>query len=266
MKNLSEIYEGIKDKFYKRSKIDIEPATVLDCYFLASSDMIEKAYQEIEKNKNPHLYTNLKGENIDELGIIVGLQRKTDESDKNYLYRVLNWNVANKASNLTAIENSLMDMTNASYATYVPLAFGCSTAAVFIIAKNNTESGRKLAIEETKERLKGVVSPTTYIEYIVPTPIAVKLILYLKADASDKENIKNNITEKIMKYVNGIAPGEYLELGKINSIGIKEPNVSYFNASHLTINNQETSEVAILQTIKEKFLLIEDNIEWIEVN
>ncbi len=154
MKTMQEIYQNIRNKFFKDTSIDVERGSTIDYYILATSDMISDAHKEIEKNKTPHIYSSLKGEQLDDAAVLVGLTRRPDESDRNFLYRILNWNVSNKASNLTAIETALMDMQFCSHVTYVPHTFGCGTSAAYIIPKNMNEEGKELAIEETKKRLK----------------------------------------------------------------------------------------------------------------
>lgn len=265
MKSLQDIYDGIRKKFYDKTSIDVQKGTAIDYFILSSSEMIKEAHQEIEDNKTPHLYTSLSGKNIDELGILCGITRRTDESDKNYLYRVMNWNASNKSSNMTAIESALMDMTYCSNASYIPHAFGCGTAAVYVIPKKMDETGEDNAIAEVKVRLKDVVSPSTYVEYIIPTVVPIKLTCLIKTNSADLDTIKNNISSKVVKYINGIAPGTHLEIGEINKIGISEPNVTYFNVAHFIINGQETGDISALQKIESKFLISESDIEWTEV-
>lgn len=265
MKTKNEVYSGIVNDFYKHTNIDIEQGSVLDSYVLASAGMIEDAHQEIEDNKTPHIYTSLSGGRIDDAAVLVGLTRRAEESDKSFLYRFMNWNISNKSSNSTAIETALMDMTYCSNAKHIPMAFGCGTAAIYIIPKTMDEQGIKLAIAETKERLKGVTSPSSHIEYIIPDLRPIKLTLLIKSTASDLETLKANISEKIVTYVNGIAPGEYLEVGKINNIGRDDNNVTFFNTGHLFVDGKETGEVSILQKVKSKFLMSAEDIIWLEV-
>lgn len=265
MKSMQEIYQELRDKFLDKTGIDVERGSVIDYYILSTSDMLSKAHKEIEDNKTPHIYTSLKGEQLDDMAILCGLTRRVDESDRNFLYRILNWNTSNKASNATAIETALMDMDFCSNVTYVPHAFGCGTAAAYIIPKNISDEGNNLAIEETKERLKEVTSPSSYIEYIIPKIVPIKIRAIIKAEASDINTIKKNIAEKIIKYINGIAPGDNLEIGTINRIGIDEANVTYFNIGNIFVDGKETGSVSILQKVESKFIISEKDIVWLEV-
>lgn len=265
MKSLQEIYNDIKSRFFKDTGIDIERGTAIDYFVLASSDMIAEAHQVIEDNKTPHIYSSLSGTRIDDMGILCGVTRKADESDKNFLYRLINWNVSNKAANNTAIETALMNLKNSSNVTYVPHAFGCGTAAAYIIPHIMDETNIELATNEVKSVLADVVSPSTYIEYIVPILREVRITCSFKAIAADKEAIKSNISSKIVSYVNGIAPGDNLEIGHINKIGIEEPNVQYFNVTSLNIDGKEIGEVSVLQKVESKFITTEDSIIWVEV-
>lgn len=265
MKTLDEIYNDLKKDFYKNTDIDIEEGTVIDYYNLSVSSMIEKTYEEIENNKTPHIYSSLSGDKLDNIGILCGIARRPNESDKNYSYRILNWNVSNKAANTTSIETALMDLEYASHVTYIPFVFGCGTAAAYIIPKNMNNDIKTLAVQEAKSRLSKVISPSTYIEYIIPKIRKIDLVLLIKSELSDLLTIKELIANDIIKYINNIAPGDYLQIGEINRIGINELNVNYFSVGHLFINDEETGIVSSLQKVESKFLISKENITWLEV-
>lgn len=265
MKSLQEIYSDIRSKFYKSTGIDVERGTTIDYFMLASAEMLEQAHKEIEDNKTPHVFSNLSGSRIDDMAMLCGLTRKADESDRNFLYRLLKWNISNKASNLTAIETALMDLNNCSHVTYVPHTFGCGTATAYIIPKSMDDVTKELAIAETKSALSEVVSPSTFVEYMIPEIREVRMTCLYKATALDKSAIQKNISNKIIEYVNGVEPGQCLEVGYINRIGITEPNVEYFNIANLSINGEEIGDVSILQKVDSKLITSADNMIWMEV-
>lgn len=259
MKTLTEIYESIISKFKKKTNLDVYKGSVLDKYTVSISDSLEDVYQEIENNKNPHIYTSLSGSNIDSLGILVGCPRRENEDDSSYLYRVINWNTSNQCGNGTAIETSLMNLTYASNAQYVPYTQGVATATVYVIPKSLDKNTIDAAINEVQERLVNVVSSTTYVDILVPEILKVSIIAYLSV-YKDEENVKANISEKFKEYINNIATGDYLEVGQLNKIGFNETNASYFSVSSVMINNEELADLKIVQTMDKKFVF--DNIVW----
>lgn len=257
MKTLDQIYKSIKETYYNRTKLEIAEGSVIDNFVNSVSDGIEEVYETIENNKNPHLFTKLQGSDIDSMGMLVGCARRPDEDDQTYLYRMVNWNTSNQASNSTAVETALTSMTYASNVTYVPLTQGVGTATAYIIPKKLENSD--LAIAETKQRLEDVISIGTYVDYVVPTLLPVKLVVYISA-SRDLDNVKANITNKIEEYINNIAPGDKLEIGAINKIGVNETNVDYFSLTQMYINNKEYQDISIIQKLEEKFLF--DEIIW----
>lgn len=259
MKSIETIYKSIKESFFNRTKLEIAEGSVIDNYTNSVSAGIMDAYEEIEKNKNPHIFTKLKGSDIDSMGILVGCARRSEEDDKTYLYRMINWNTSNQASNSTSIDAALTNLTYSSNVTYVPFTQGVGTATAFIIPKTLDEQTRELAIEEVKDRLSLVVSKSSYIEYLIPIVIPVRLVIYASID-KDTDNVKDNINKKVQEYINNIAPGDKLEIGKVNRLGINEPNVSYFSISQVYINNDEYQEITVLQKLEEKFVF--DEIIW----
>lgn len=265
LKTLSEIYENIHKRFTDRSKLEITPGTTIDLYVLAASDAIKDAHQEIEDSKNPHIYTKLSGSDLDSTGLLVQCPRLPNEPDSTYKYRLMNWTGSNEASNIIAIENALINMTYASYVTYLPYTEGVGTATAYIIPKSYDNGVPDKAMAETKQRLSSVTSPSAYINYVIPDAAAVKVIAYVGSESGDLNLIKENIKSKVAEYVNGIAVGSYLSLGDINKIGVNEVNVNYFNTVQLFVNNEEITGLKVLQKIHSK-LLLEDIIWWTAVS
>lgn len=259
MKTLSEIYNSIVSSFKKKTNLDIYSGSVIDKYTVSVSAGLQAAYQEIENNKNPHIYTHLSGSDIDSVGILVGCARLENESDSNYLYRTINWNKSNQTGNSTAIDTALTDMTYASSVTYVAYTHGVATATAYIIPKKLDEETIEAAIEETKTRLKDVVSKTSYVDYVVPKILKVQVIAYMSV-YKDEENVKTNINNKFESYINNLAPGDLFEVGQLNKIGTDESNVSYFSVSSVIINGVELQSLNSVQKLEEKFVF--DQITW----
>lgn len=262
MKTYNEIYNKIKNSFKKRTKLDIAEGTALDSFTLAAASGIKDAYDEIENNKTPHIYTSLKGRDLDGFGLLVGCTRKAAETDEDYLYRLVRWNKDNQTSNLTAIENALLGLKYANTCKYIPLTCGVGTGSIYIIPKDLSEETCAKAIQEVKEKIRKVSSAQAYIEYVIPEVLDVNIHAYIKV-SRDIENAKVNIRESIKDYINNIKPGEYFKIGEINKIGINTNNVDYFMVSNVIINNEEVFETEIIQKLEEK--LIFNSIIWNEV-
>lgn len=257
MKTIEDIYTSIKNSFYDRTKLEIAEGSVIDNYTNSVSVGLMEAYKEIEKNKNPHIFTKLEGSDIDSMGILVGCARRANEDDRTYLYRMINWNTANQTANATAIEAALTTLDYSSHVDYVPYTHGVGTATAYIIPKDLEKSD--LAIKEVQDRLKKVTSQGSYVECVIPNMKPVKLVVYMSIDR-DEDNIKRNLQDKIREYINNIAPGNKLEIGHINKIGINETNVNYFSVSQMYIDNEEYQEIFAIQKLEDKFLF--DEIVW----
>jgi hypothetical protein len=141
----------------------------------------------------------------------------------------------------------------------VPYTHGAATATAYITPKSLDDVTIANAIAETKSRLKDVVSKTSYVEYIVPTILKVEIIAYMSV-YKDEDNIKTNINSKFKDYINNLAPGQSLEVGKLNKIGTDEVNVSYFSISSVIINGVELQDLNIVQKLESKFVY--DNTTW----
>lgn len=259
MKNAEEAYTSLKSNLETRLNDSIQTGSVIDIYNKVIADECQDMYQYIEDNKNPYLFTNTYGKDLDSLGYWVNLERLTDESDEQYKYRLKEWVLQAEASNTKAIENSLLNTTYASNIQYVPYTHGSGTATCYIIPKEYEDENISLALQEAYDLLKDTVSPSLYVEYIVPTIRAIAFNCFVSI-SGDETTIKNNIAKKIQDYVNGIAPGEYLQLGNIIKLGINEPGVDYFNIINYTVDEQSYSDTKIIQELETKFLF--DEIVW----
>lgn len=261
MKTFSDIYKDIKNRFKKRANIDITDGTVIDSILLASSEALAEAYQEIEDSKNPHIYTNLRGTNIDKMGLLINCPRYPNESDDSYLYRCMNWTLINESSNARAIESALSNLKESSNAQYVPYTEGTGTATVFIIPNVYGDAEKEKAIAEVKNRLKSVISPDSYITYKICRELPVEIFVYASFEKGvDEKAVKNNLQVKIKDYINKIAIGDPLSYGMINKLGTQEKGVDFFNTTHIKIDGELLSELNTIQTIETKFLF--SKINW----
>ena len=260
MRTIDEIHSSITNKLKEKVNDDIRTGSLIDIYNNVIADEIHTMYDEIENAKNPHLFTNTHGDELDSLGYWVTLPRKDNESDEDYKYRLKDWELSNEASNTTAIANALLDLTYASNVDYVPNTHGSGTATCYIIPTSYDDSIITSALKETEERIKSIVSPSLYVEYIVPSIRAVKLSCFLQASGSDENLIKNNIITAIKAYINAIAPGSYIKTGDMIKLGLAVDGVEYFNIMEIFIDNEPVSDLNVIQELETKFLF--DTIEW----
>lgn len=261
---LSEIYDNLKDGFYKKTNIDIKKGSVIDMFFSAISDQFYNIYETIEKNKKPYLFTQQEGEELDDTGRFVGCLRLENESDDNYLYRLMSWNLNHASCNATAINNKCKELVYSTGQNYVAYTKGIGTATIYLIPLSYSEEDIELAINEAVEKVSTVINPSSRVEFTVPTPINIKLVAYLDVKTgTDIDSVKLEITTKIKDYINSIAPGEYMYLGEINKLGLNVDNVEYFNIVQVYKDNEEATDFEILQTTVAKFLF--DQIIWWDV-
>lgn len=261
---LNEIYNSLKNKFYNKTKIDIQKGSVIDMFFSSISDQFLNIYETIEENKKPYLFTKQTGEELDNTGIFIGCPRLEDESDENYLYRLMSWNLNHASCNATSINNKCKELQYSKAANYVSYTKGIGTGTIYLIPLSYSEEDIKLAINEAVEKVSIVINPSSRVEFKVPQPINIQLVAYLDVKNSiDRDSVKLQITEKVKEYINSIAPGEYMYLGKINELGLSIDGVEYFNIVQVYKDDEEATDFEILQTTVAKFLF--DQIIWWDV-
>ena len=261
IKTFSEIYESIKSRLYKKTNIDIEKGSVIDMFVSSVSDELQDAHQTIEDNKKPYLFTTQEGEELDSTGYFVSCPRYEDESDENYFYRLVRWNANNATCNATSIDNACKALEYSNAANYVPHTNGIGTATIYLIPLSYSEEDKMLCLREAQEKVSLVINPSSRVEFKVPEPRKVRLVVYLDvAEGADIALLKAEIVKNIKEYINGINPGDKLYLGQINKIGLAPKEVEYFNVVQVYINEDEATDFEILQVVEAKFLF--DEIIW----
>ena len=260
MKTAEEVRSDILTRFETRISDSIEEGTMIDLFTTVIGSVDEDIYEEIDRNRTPHIWSSLEGQQLDDTGTMLNISRKVGESDANYRYRIMNWVLTNEASNLTAITNALLLPTYASNIEFRPKVYGCGTAVCYVIPKEYTTEYISNSLSEARSIVESVASPSLYVEYIVPQIRGVKLQVYMSSETGDTETIKNNIETNVLEYINNLPPYSYLQVGQINRIGLSESRVDYFNVMSVMIDGVVTDEIAILQDIETKLLY--DEIIW----
>ena len=259
VKSKIKIYEDIKNRF--EVKTGETTGSVLDMFSMSVAQTDEEIYQEIEKNKTPHVWTYLSGGTLDATGLWVNCPRDVGENDSSYRYRLMQWMLKNEACNNTAIKVALLNPVYASNIEFVSLTNGCGTGTCYVLPRRYTEENIKASLEEARTRISKIASPTIYVDYIIPEIKSISFEIYLKTSNGDETIIKEQLTSKIKEYVNTVPPKEYLEIGRINKIGTNLSQVDYFNVLSLIVNGEQLNKIKILQEIETKFIF--DNIIWI---
>jgi uncharacterized phage protein gp47/JayE len=261
MKTMNEIHTSLNNKMESNLHGAIKRGSMLDLFNYSMSDEMEEMYEEIERAKNPHLFTNISGDELDDLGRWTNLTRRDNEDDNTYKYRLKDHEYDAEASNTIAISNALLTPQYARNIDYVPNTHGCGTGTCYIIPTTYEEDAIESALKEAKERIESIVSPSLYVEYIIPTIRAVKLNCFLQTTAGmDINAIKADIEALVLDYINDLAPRQYLKVGDIVRIGLNVTGVEYFNVMALLINEEPSSDLSIVQELETK--LMYDEIIW----
>lgn len=260
MKEAAEIHTSLIRRLEENLRDTVKEGSMLDMFAYSVAQEDEGLYQAIEDAKNPHLFTNTWGEDLDSLGFWVNLPRMENEDDNTYKFRLKDWVFAAEASNTTAISNALLEPEYASNIDYVPMTHGCGTGTCYVIPKTYEDDVIIAALEEAAARIKTVVSPSLYVEYIVPKIRAVRLQCFLATEGVDPAQVQAEIAAKIKEYINGIAPGDFLKVGTLLRLGLAVTGTEYFNVVTMLIDEEPATELEVVQELETKFLF--DEISW----
>lgn len=263
VKSSETIHDEIKKRFEKRMNDSFEDNSMMDLFTIAISDEFESVYDEIDRNRTPHVWTSLEGEQLDKAGAGLNCPREVGESDVSYKYRLLNWNLSNEAGNDTAIKTALLNPKWARDIEYIPFTDGCGTATCYVLPKHYTREYIENSLKEASDIIARKGNPGTFVKYVVPRVLGVRLQVVLQAkEGADVELLKARLGEKIAEYVNSVPPKSYLETGEIDRLAYSEDEVLSFNLVGLSIDNSYTTQRSVLQGLNTKMLF--DEIDWEE--
>lgn len=248
---MKKTYASLKAKIQNLLGATIQPHTVIDQFIYGASEAIDEAYNEIEANKTPHIYTGLKGSRIDGLGMLIGCARYENETDRSYLTRCMAHHTSHQASNVTAILTALTNLEYVSNVSYTPFTQGVGTATIHFIPKHydNVE----LAKKEIAKRIANVVAPDSYIKLEAAKPVAIKIIAYC-VFKEDTQYLRDEISKAVKNYINNIPIGDTLSYSAINLIALNIANVKHFNTIAIYVDDKRMHALERIQTIEEKFL------------
>lgn len=262
MRVASEIKTDIQSRFEKLVGQGIAKGTLIDLYNVAISKAMEDVYQTIEDNKNPHIWSTLSGIRLDDMGTMLNIARKTGELDETYRYRIMNWVLTNEASNETAISDALLSPEYSSNISFYPYTKGSGTATCYVIPRSYDDEIIEKALQEAADKVSKIASPALHVEYVIPTIRPVQLQIFISSGDGDLSLIKSNLEGQIKEYINALAPGEYLEAGVINRMGMEQSHVDYFNVMSIIIDETPIGSIKELQGVDTKMLF--DAISWTE--
>lgn len=262
-KTSDDAYKSLKTNFENRIGDSIQTGSVIDTYNKVIADECSEMYQYIEDSKNPYLFTRIYGDSLDDLSYWTQLTREDGESDEHFKYRLKDWVLSSEASNTTAIENSLLLTKVSSNIQYVPYTHGSGTGTCYVVPKHYDEENIRESLEEAERLLKDAISPSLYVEYIVPAMRGVKLNCFLST-SGDANTIKENIITSLQNHINSIEPGKYLNVGDLLKLGLNENGVEYFNIIDIYIDEEKLTDIRLIQELETKLLF--DEIIWSGTN
>ena len=260
MKTREEVHASLIGRLENKLQDTIKNGSMLDMVSYSIADETEEMYQEIEDAKNPHLFTNTSGEELDDLARWTNLERRDGEDDDTFKYRLKDWVYSAEASNTRAISNILLTPEHASNIEYVPDTHGCGTGTCYVLPSSYEDDVIQASLAEAEERIREIVSPALYVEYIVPSIRAVKLQCILSVSDVDANFVQHEIEDRVREYINSIAPRDFLKVGELIRIGLSVTGVEYFNVVTVLLNEEVSSDLAIVQELETKFLF--DEILW----
>ncbi len=259
LKTKEEIYNNIS-QFINGSSVQV--GSILDMFIQGVSRSIEKLHEKIDEYRNPHIYSRLEGEDLDDLGYFFDFPREPGEDDNTYKKRIFDWRQSMQKSNSTAIDNALLNLEHTSFAKHIPYTHGTGTGSIYIIPIEMTEGRKELAIQEAKDKIKNIVSEGYYLDFLIPETIPVDLAIDINTGESDSSFIQSEVISLMREYVNNIPPDSVMHIGDINRIGMEYPGVDYFQVIELRIDNRIMYGLEQKQALTKKFIL--NDITWIQ--
>ena len=197
-----------------------DPGAVAKLFLNIINKNVANSYKVLKVNHLRAFLSTSDGEALEAIGALLNCNRKTDEKDDAYKYRISKQVDFLASSNETAIRLAALSTDGVVNVVLKPYAMGSGTFTVIVIDKNGGASDALItAVEKSVAETVGygirfkIVSPTlTYIK--------LKIKLFMKDSVNDAkaQEVRYAVQLVLLDFFNGLAIGEDIAVDKITQI------------------------------------------------
>lgn len=186
--------------------------------------IVNEKLAEIHANMNTALMSTMishaNAEALDALGAIVNCERRLDEIDDNYRYRIVNQIHAAATANQSAIRMAALSVDGVKDIIIKKYIRGTGSFGVYLVTDEPTPSDAM--IQAVEAAILPVIAEGVRVEIfkpvLLPVEITIKVYIDKRASEADKKSILTNGTYELREYINSRNVGESIDIIDIKNL------------------------------------------------
>lgn len=204
-KNYDEMLNNAIDKLKRKTQLnDFSAGSVARSLLEVYIDEMDKLYDKLPLSVLMKFVSQASGPYLDEIGKLVNKERKDNESDDNFRYRIIHATEEYAKANQYAIKMPLLNIDGVYNVELKRFTRGTGSFDVYVVtddplgSEDIFEQAQEIIEEQEAFGIDGKVLKPDLVY------IDLDIIVTFNNNADDKSNIKNTIESKITKYLTNI--------------------------------------------------------------
>lgn len=247
------------DKLLNESGFSTTPGSIAKLFTDIINKNISNFYDTLTVNHMQSFVTTASGVYLDSIGTMLNCYRKEDEKDDDFRKRICHQTLSLSKANETAIRLAILSVENIEDVVLKKYSHGPGSLTIVPICKDITIN----KISEVEEAISDVVSCGEKV--IIKSPsykyikININLSISLSTDDVQKQNIKTEVRQAILKYINSLRIGEPIMINELTQrIMQVDDRIINYSCDSFSINNKKCLFINQGCRWDEKFLISPD--------
>lgn len=203
---------------------------------------LDTFYKALQVQHTQAFLSKATGDTIDLIGEIVSCQRATNELDDDYKYRISKQALTLERANETAIRLAVLSVSGVTDVIMKEYTHGTGSFSVYPVL-DDPYSWNVTLLNDVQAALKEARAYGTRAVILQPrlsyVELKARILFDKKASELDRVMIQNEATQTVRTYINGLKPGEKIEIHVIKDrVGTISPYVISTDIYQFLIQNK----------------------------
>ncbi len=243
--------EQLQEEALQRLQNTPGPGSVVRLLLAVVNSVLAEYYQRLDVIHMNSYVSTASGDFLDLLGEIVHCERRENEPDDEYRYRISQQALADATANRTAIRLAALSVDGVKDVILHEYALGTGSCAAYVVIDDLSQQDSILS--SVRENIAGVKAEGVRIEVLTPKliPVGLEMALIFKGSLLelDRQSLMSLAEQGATAYLNSLYPGDAVIIDDlvnyVISAGVfeseSESGIAEVQVLSLTRNGKEVS-------------------------
>lgn len=213
-KTLEQLQEEALQRLQNTPLRDSGPGSVVRLLLAVVNSVLAEYYQRLDVIHMNSYVSTASGDFLDLLGEIVHCERRENEPDDEYRYRISQQALADATANRTAIRLAALSVDGVKDVILHEYALGTGSCAVYVVIDDLSQQDTILS--SVKTNIDDVRASGVRVEVLTPklVPIGLKMALLFKSGTLelDRQSLASLAEQTVAAYLNSFYPGQSVSI------------------------------------------------------